>query len=293
MPGAIYIAGPTASGKSEVALQLAERIGGEIISVDSMQVYKGMDIGSAKPSAADRARVPHHLIDVVEITEPFDAARFVALARQAEAEIFARGKLPIFCGGTGLYFNALLGGLSESPPDPAVRAELEATPLGILLQELRQRDPATFDRIDRSNPRRVIRALEILRSGRAKPAWKSSQPGHWFGLEWPRPELNRRIEARVDWMFQNGLVAETAALLARGLEKNRTAMQAIGYRQVVEHLRGERDLPATAALVKQKTRQYAKRQVTWFRHKLILQRIEAGQRPVSAIADDILRRCEL
>ena len=273
MQEAIYLAGPTASGKSGVALELARRLGGEIISVDSMQVYRGLDLGTAKPTPAERRLVPHHLLDVAEISEPFDAARFLQIARAAEDDIRARGKIPIFCGGTGLYFNALVGGLSrDAPPDPILRAELERAPLETLLQELRAQAPETLSRLDQKNPRRVIRAVEILRSGSARPDWKFAQPqGVWIGLARDRADLHQRIERRVDEMFALGLVAETQNLLARGLRENRTALQAIGYRQVAEHLSGARDLPETIALVKQKTRQYAKRQLTWFRHQLELQ----------------------
>jgi tRNA dimethylallyltransferase len=145
LPALVLIAGPTAVGKSEVALRLAERSNGEIVSVDSMQVYRGLDIGTAKPSAADRARVPHHLIDVADLTESFDAAKFSRLAHQAVAEIQARQHLPILCGGTGLYFRAFLEGLGETPPsNPALRAELEAAPLSALLNELAERDPVTY-----------------------------------------------------------------------------------------------------------------------------------------------------
>ena len=278
MQDAIYIAGPTASGKSAAALEVAERLGGEIISVDSMQVYRGLDIGTAKPSPEERQRVRHHLLDVAELTDVFDAARFVALARAAEQEIRARGKIPVYCGGTGLYFNALIGGLAGSKPDPELRAALEQTPIDQLLAELRETDPEAYARIDRQNPRRVIRAVEMARSGEPRPAWSRTQTGRWFGIEWPRPVLHQRIEARIDQMFRAGLVAETQQLLALGLERNRAALQAIGYRQVAEHLRGERDLPATIALVKQKTRQYAKRQATWFRRQLNLQWVQGAFR---------------
>ncbi len=160
----IFIAGPTAVGKSEIALQLAEQLGGEIISVDSMQVYRGLDIGTAKPSPADRARVPHHLIDICDLTESFDAAQFVRLAQKAVEEIQARGRVPIFCGGTGLYFKAFLSGLGEAPSaNPELRAELEAMPFEALLRELRERDPAAYEKIDKQNPRRVIRAVEVIR----------------------------------------------------------------------------------------------------------------------------------
>ncbi len=280
-PAPLFLAGPTASGKSAVALLLAERLGGEILSVDSMQVYRGLDIGTAKPTAAERQRVPHHLIDVADLAEPFDAARFVRLATAAEREIQARGRVPIYCGGTGLYFKALLEGLGEAPPaDAAVRTRLEATPMPELLAELAASDPATFERIDRQNPRRVIRALEVIRlTGKPFSAqradWKrAGAPGdsgpvcNIFVLQREPDELRTRIDTRVDQMFAGGLVGEVESLLTRGLRENPTAMQAIGYRQVVEHLEGLRSLADTVALVKQKTRQFAKRQLTWLRGKM-------------------------
>ena len=160
----LILAGPTAVGKSEVALRLAETLNGEIVCVDSMQVYRGMDIGTAKQSAAERAYVRHHLVDVVEVTEPFDAAQFVRLASPAVSAIQGRNRVPILCGGTGLYFKAFFEGLGEAPPgDPALRAELEATPLPELLRELAGRDPTTYEKIDRQNPRRIIRAVEVIR----------------------------------------------------------------------------------------------------------------------------------
>lgn len=275
----LRLAGCTAVGKSEVALLIAEQLGGEIISVDSMQVYRGLDIGTAKPSAAELARVPHHLIDVATLSEAFDAGKFVALARAAIVEIQQRGRIPILCGGTGLYFKALLSGLGEAPPtDPAVRAALEATPLGGLLDELAAADPETFARIDQKNPRRVIRALEVIRlTGRPFSAqrapWKATDGAAAggatvFGLRRSTASLRTRIDRRVEQMFADGLVAETQRMLDAGLEHNPVAMQAIGYRQVVEHLRGERTLSETIELVKIRTRQFAKRQMTWFRGQL-------------------------
>src|SRR6185503_8042944 len=160
----MLIAGPTAVGKSEVALLLAQRIGPELISLASMQVYRGLDIGTAKPSLAERERVPHHLIAIIGLKEAFDAAQFVRQAEHAMGEVQNRGRVPVLCGGTDLYFKALLEGLGEAPPaNPPVRKELEDTPLTVLLRELAERDPATFERIDRQNPRRVIRALEVIR----------------------------------------------------------------------------------------------------------------------------------
>ena len=280
-PRPLLLAGPTAVGKSEIATLLAEKLGGEIISVDSMQVYRGLDIGTAKPSPEERARVPHHLIDVVELNEPFDAARFIELAHRVVADIERRGRLPILCGGTGLYFKAFLQGLGQAPPaNAALRAILEATPLPELLRELAERDPVTYERIDRQNPRRIIRAIEVIRLT-GKPF--SSQRANWdhasrithhpancFGLARSPADLRQRIDARVDSMFRRGWVAETEALLKRGLAENKTALQALGYRQIVEHLRGERSLPETVELVKIRTRQFAKRQMTWFWRQLQL-----------------------
>ncbi len=284
----IFIAGPTAVGKSEITLLLAEKIGGEIISADSMQVYRGLDIGTAKPSPAERARVPHHLIDICDLTENFDAAQFIRLAQKAVEEIQSRNKIPIFCGGTGLYFKAFLSGLGEAPAtNPELRAELEAASFESLLRELRERDPAAYEKIDKQNPRRVIRAVEVIRlTGKKfseqRAEWKvgssrcddrtaqSAVPTKmkFYCFTRTPADLHARINARVDTMFARGLVDETRGLLKHGLEQNKTAMQAIGYRQVVEHLRGERDLAETIELVKSRTRQFAKRQLTWFRRQL-------------------------
>ena len=274
-PQPVFLAGPTAVGKSAIALLLAEQIGGEIISADSMQVYRGLDLGTAKPLPAERARVPHHLIDVCELHEAFDAAQFIRRAQKAVEEIQSRGRVPVFCGGTGLYFKAYLEGLGEAPAtNPELRAELEAAPFAALLHELRERDPEAYDQIDKQNPRRVIRAVEVIRlTGKKFSAqraeWKAdhaSRITHPFFCFTRSPEdLHARINARVDEMFRRGLVVETAQLLKRGLAENKFALQAIGYRQVVEHLRGERPLAATIELVKIRTRQFAKRQLTWFR----------------------------
>ena len=272
----VFIAGPTAVGKSAVALALAEQIGGEIISVDSMQVYRGLDIGTAKPTAKERTQMPHHLIDVCDLRESFDAAQFVRLAQSAAETIQGRGRTPVFCGGTGLYFKAYLEGLGEAPPsDEKLRAELEAMPLDQLLAELRERDPMTFEKIDQKNPRRVIRAVEVIRLtgqkfSKQRAAWQSASgiahhASRLVCLMRTPDDLRSRINLRVDEMFAQGLVDETRRLLNHGLAENQTAMQAIGYRQAVEHLRGERGVDETIELVKIRTRQFAKRQLTWFR----------------------------
>jgi len=278
MNAPILIAGPTATGKSEIALLLAERLGGEIISADSMQVYRGLDIGTAKPSADERARVPHHLIDICELTESFDAAQFARLAKERVAEIQARGRVPILCGGTGLYFKAFLEGVGASPPaDPVLRATLEHLPLETLLAELRERDPVCYERIDRQNPRRVVRAVEVIRlTGKTfsehRTTWGSNAGGtspQLFGFLRSNSDLQARIDVRVEAMFRAGLVAETEHLLKHGLAENKTALQAIGYRQVADYLshgsRSPAALAETMELVKIRTRQFAKRQRTWFR----------------------------
>jgi tRNA dimethylallyltransferase len=274
-PVPILIAGPTAVGKTEIALEVALQLGGEIVSVDSMQVYRGMDIGTAKPSLEDRRGVPHHLLDIIEISDPFDAARFAQLANTAIEDIRSRNRTPILTGGTGLYFKAVLDGIGHAPgADPDLREQLERAPLPELLAELQRRDPALYEQIDRNNPRRIIRAIEVIRkTGRPfseqRAAWQPRDPGcPAFVLSRSQEDLRCRIDARVVEMFRRGLVEETRSLIERGLSKNRTAMQALGYRQVVEYLEGKRLLPETIELVKVRTRQYAKRQLTWFRRHL-------------------------
>ena len=262
----IFIAGPTASGKSAVAIEVAKKKGGEIISVDSMQVYSGLDIGTAKPTAEERAAVTHHLVDVIEIDEVFDAAKFVKFTRSTIKKIAQ----PIFCGGTGLYFKAWQEGLGTSPGgEPKLRAELEGVETEALLQELQRKDPETHAKIDRKNRRRIVRAVEVIRLtdkpfSEQRAEWSGKAPENFFVLAREREDLRNRINARVEVMFEAGLVAETCSLRS-ALEANAVARQALGYRQVIEHLQGERDLPDTVARVKSRTWQFARRQMTWFR----------------------------
>jgi tRNA dimethylallyltransferase len=306
LPSPLLLAGPTAVGKSEVALLLAEKLGGEIVSVDSMQVYRRLDIGTAKPSEAERERVPHHLIDIVDLTEPFDAAQFLKRARETVTQIQTRNRLPILCGGTGLYFKGFLEGFGDAPPgDPRLRAELERIPLPALLQELAERDRITYEKIDRQNPRRVLRALEVIRltgkpfsaqrSGWQTPTMtaQASDIRHHgaacFGLIRSAGDLRKRLDRRVEEMFCRGLVAETEALLKRGLADNKTALQALGYRQVAEFLEGKRSLPETIELVKIRTRQFAKRQMTWFRRQLRLNWLHIDEdEPGARVAEQVL-----
>src|SRR5262245_20685975 len=223
----LFLAGPTAVGKSEVALTLAERLQGEIVSVDSMQVYRGLDIGTAKPSAEQRKRVRHHLVDVVNVADAFDAGQFIELANRALQDIHKRGRFAVLCGGTGLYFKALLEGLGKAPPSNLeLRAELERTATKELLKELAEKDRVTFERIDHKNPRRVIRALEVIRltgkpfsaqrSKWSKRAGEAIQP-NFFGMKREPGDLHDRIDRRVDEMFERGLVEETRYLLSRGV----------------------------------------------------------------------------
>ena len=273
----VLIAGPTAVGKTEIALRLAERLGGEIISVDSMQVYRGLEIGTAKPTADERARVPHHLIDILDLHEIFDAAQFLRRASDAVADIQNRKRPAILCGGTGLYFKAWLEGIGQAPPgDAALRAELEQLPLEILLNELRDADPETFERIDQKNPRRVIRAVEVIRLT-GKPfsqqrARQPAKPAAFFVLQRDRADLHRRIDRRVDEMFARGLVEETKRAV-----NSPAAKVALGYRQVIEHLEGKHTLDETIALVKLRTRQYTRRQLTWFRHQAQAEWVDADK----------------
>ena len=291
----ISIAGPTASGKSAVAMEVAKQIQAEIISVDSMQVYRGMDIGTAKPTPDEQVGIPHHLIDCAGLEETYDAARFVREANEAERQI----ERPIYCGGTGLYFQARQEGLGETPQaDAAMRTAIEAMRHEERLAELEAADSLTFERIDQQNPRRVVRALEVIRlTGKPfseqRAEWQNTVPANFFLIEREREDLRTRIEARVDRMIAAGLVEETCSLRA-ALENNRVAQQALGYRQVIRHLRGELDLPDTVALVKSRTWQFARRQMTWFRRLqgVVSIAVSAEEAP-SETARRILSHCRI
>jgi tRNA dimethylallyltransferase len=272
----LIILGPTAVGKTGHSLRLAEEIGAEIISVDSMQVYRGLDIGTAKPSPEEQARVRHHLIDVVEPYEDFSAGDFVRLADVAIADIRARGKVPLIVGGTGLYIGALVNGIFEGPTkDPDYRDELigrERRTPGTLHAELAGIDPAAAARIHVSDVRRIIRALEVYRAEgrpitevhRDHRAQSEPRPANIVGLTRPRPELYERIERRVDEMMWAGFLREVRGLRDAGVSRESTAMQALGYKQLYAHLEGEVDIEETVRLIKRDTRRYAKRQYSWF-----------------------------
>ncbi|MGC2424420.1 MAG: tRNA (adenosine(37)-N6)-dimethylallyltransferase MiaA [Nitrospirota bacterium] len=272
----IYIiVGPTAVGKTEISLAIAEEIGAEIISADSMQVYRGMDIGTAKPTLQERARVPHHLIDVADPKEEFSAGRYVQLADEAIGDIGRRGKIPMVVGGTGMYIRALLQGIFEGPgADFMLREALydtERKEPGILYNQLKNKDKKAAEKIHPSDVRRIIRALEVFEKSGKPISEKQSQWGNKgryeyqiAGLTMPRPELYRRIDARVEKMFKIGLLDEVKTLRDKGCAREMPSMHALGYKQLMAYLDGELGLDEAVRLIKRDTRHYAKRQYTWF-----------------------------
>jgi tRNA dimethylallyltransferase len=272
----VAIVGATATGKTALAVRLAERLGGEIVSADSRQVYRGMDIGTAKPAAGERARAKHWLIDAAGPDEPFSLGRYLDLAKAALEDCWSRGARPLLVGGTGQYVWALLEGwqVPRVPPDPELRAELEARAERegpqALVEELCRVDPAYAARVDTHNLRRIVRALEVYhRTGRPLSACQARTPPDFawsaIGLACERGELYRRIDRRVDAMMAAGLVAEVRGLIDRGFGCDLPAMSGIGYRQVCQHLAGELSLEEAAARIKTETHRLARMQHTWFR----------------------------
>jgi tRNA dimethylallyltransferase len=275
-----FIVGPTGSGKSALAMALAERLGAEIVNADSRQLYKGMDIGTAKPAAEERRRVPHHLIDVRTPAQPLDVAEFVAIARAAIIDIASRGRRALVVGGSGFYLRALRGGIFEGPAaSDEIRRELEgvAAEHGIpfLHDELMKVDLPSASRIQRNDLYRIVRALEVYRITGVPIS--IHQQRHAFAhrefdtftvaLEVPRERLYASINARFEGMIAEGFVDEVRALLAQGYSPERPPLSTIGYREVAAFVRGETTLEAAVELGKRKTRQFAKRQLTWFRHQ--------------------------
>ena len=276
MPRLVVIVGPTGAGKTRLAIDLARRTGGEVVSADSQQVYAGMDIGTGKASAAERAEIPHHLLDVVRPDEEMTAARFAALADAAIADVAGRGRPVIVCGGTGLYVRILLFGLFDAPPaDPDLRAELAARGAPALHAELAAVDPDAAARIDPNDRKRLIRALEVhaltgvpisehqrRHDFRALPP---RYPARLVGVAPPRADLYARIDARVDQMIAAGLEAEVRALRDAGYRPPLRSQQAIGYAEVHDHLDGAHDLARAIELIKRNSRRYARRQLAWYR----------------------------
>ena len=277
------VTGPTASGKTALAIELAKRFDGEIVSCDSMQIYRGMDIGTAKPTREELAQVPHHLIDVLPADAPYSCSDYVKDAERVVADIASRGKLPIFCGGTGLYLDRFLkGGNDDSAAcDENLRAELKnfADEKGIdaLYERLRELDPASAETIHKNNVKRVMRAIEIcLVTGEKKSEIDKKNAEivdrydhNVITLSFQNRELlYRRIEARVDQMIADGLLDETRRLMDEGVfERSQTAAQAIGYKELFPYFKGEATLEDCVEELKAATRRYAKRQITWFSGK--------------------------
>jgi tRNA dimethylallyltransferase len=273
----IAIVGPTATGKTALGVRLAHTLGGEIVSADSRQVYRHMDIGTAKPTAEERALVRHQLIDVVDPDEPFGLGQYLDLAGAALAEVWSRGAPAFLVGGSGQYVWAILEGwqVPRVPPDEELRRRLEerASRDGAeaLHDELAELEPEAAARIDPRNVRRVVRALEVrYRTGRSLSACRARTPPACdvliIGLDCPRAELHRRIDARVDAMVEAGLVAEVEGLLAHGYDCGLPAMSGIGYRQVCQHLAGDMTLEEAVAKIKTETHRLARMQGNWFRH---------------------------
>lgn len=274
----LVIAGPTAVGKTAFAIHAASAFNGEIISCDSMQIYRGMDIGTAKPSKEELERTPHHLIDIADPSDEFSAARFSDMAQMAIEDVSNRGRLPIICGGTGLYLDGILYEMDygNSPSDPDIRRELEeiyekSGPLP-LHEELKKRDPVAAEAIHPNNVKRMIRALERLRLGEKslKPfsserIRKEGLDPLLIGLTRPREELYERIDLRVDKMMEEGLEEEVKRLSESGLTLENTSMLGIGYKEIYQYLQGGSTIDEAVKKIKTGTRHYAKRQFTWFR----------------------------
>lgn len=298
-PKILVISGPTASGKTRLAVELARAHNGEVVSADSMQIYRRMDIGTAKPTPDEMGGVPHHMIDVAEPEEDFSVARYVELAHRCVDDILARGRLPIVAGGTGLYIDSLLSGrtFAAFSPDSPLRAELEgrirAQGGAALLAQLAQVDPDAAARLHPNDEKRIVRALEVyLSTGKTITQHNletQAIPPRYDALTLTlaftrREDMWARIDRRVDEMMAAGLVDEVQSLLDSGVPEQCTAMQAIGYKEMAAALRGDGDVQAAAEEIKLRSRQYAKRQLTWFKRNPSAKWLFWGQRPNFAAA---------
>lgn len=292
----IALAGPTAVGKSELGLLLAERLGGEILCADSRQIYRDLSIGTAKPDGAEQARAPHHLFDMADPRETFTVAQYREAAEAAISDVQARGRVPILVGGTGLYFRTLLYDYSipEVAPQPELRAELEALEAaepGVLHRRLQQSDPVTAERLHLNDLRRIVRALEVEQiTGQPISHWQTRSPGlsrpcHYLAITAPKEILYRRIQQRIERMFSDGLLAEVSALRER-YGADLPLLQTLNYAETGQHLDGNLSLEATKEAMFIHTRQYAKRQQTWFKRDAEIQWHSLSERrELEALAD--------
>ncbi len=273
----VVIAGPTASGKTSLSIEIAKVLGGEIVSADSMQIYKHMNIGTAKPTEAEKEGIPHHMLDFLEPAENFSAADYCAMAAKCIEDIHSRRKLPVITGGTGLYIDSLVGGVDfeESDSDPEIREELSALArkegVEAVYEILKEVDPETAEKYHPNNLRRVIRAIEFYRvtgktiSAHAKEEKTSPYNCVYFCIDWERDVLYERINHRVDIMMQDGLEAEARKMYEMLGDTECTAMQGIGYKEFFGYFKGEKSLEQVTEEIKMNSRRYAKRQLTWFR----------------------------
>jgi tRNA dimethylallyltransferase len=296
----LAIVGPTASGKTEVSLAVAERLRAEVVSVDSMLVYRGMDVGTAKPATEERTRVPHHLIDVVDPSEPFSVAAYQALACAAIDRVRARGRRPLLVGGTALYLRAVADDLAFPATDPDVRDALEREAERVGASELYERlagtDPVAAEKIEPGNVRRTIRALEVAElTGRPfssfASAWETFDPARLraAGLSIGRDRLARRIETRVEVMLHEGWLEEVRALVERGFGGWLTSSQAIGYAELARHLAGELTLAEAVSGTVKRTKALARRQMAFLRRDPRIRWFEAGEAGALELADDVVR----
>jgi len=289
----IAVVGATATGKSRLAIDLAQVLGGEIVNADSMQLYQGMDIGTAKEPQAERRGVPHHLLDIWPVTRTANVAEYQGLARAAIQDITGRGRVPVLVGGSGLYVRAALDDLHFPGTDSDTRARLEAElarcGTAALHARLARLDPAAAAAILPSNGRRIVRALEVIEiSGRpytaTLPGYDQASTAVQIGIALPRPELDQRIAARVERMWRAGFEAEVRRLVADGLRHGKTASRALGYQQVLRYLDGDWTLDEARAETVRATRRFARRQESWFRRDSRVSWLDAGQPPESLLA---------
>jgi tRNA dimethylallyltransferase len=297
-PPLIVITGPTAVGKTALSIELCRRFDGEVVSADSRQIYRFMDIGTAKPSPQEQAAVPHHLIDIRNPEEVLSVAEYQTLAYVAIDDIHRRSKIPFLVGGTALYLNAVIKGLRipDVPPNPQLRAELEAFAAAeghaALYDRLKALDPATAAKIDGRNVRRVVRALEIrLATGQPKSELEGEDPPPYrilpIGLDLPRAQLYARIDARVEQMVASGLIKETQRLLNAGYPPNLPALTSLGYREISAYLRGDMDLPAAIERIQIETHRFVRHQYSWFRRMETVQWYDGARPYTEAIASRI------
>jgi tRNA dimethylallyltransferase len=293
----IAVVGATATGKSGLAVALARALGGEVVNADSMQLYQGMDIGTAKEPAAARQGVPHHLLDVWPVTRTANVADYQKLARAAIDDIIARGRTPVLAGGSGLYIRAALDDLDFPGTDGVTRTRLETELAGagaaVLHARLARLDPAAAAAILPTNGRRIVRALEVIEiTGHpftaSMPTYEQGRPAVQLGLTLPRPQLDERIAARVDRMWQAGFGAEVEALVHRGLRDGKTASRALGYQQMLRHLDGELTLDQARDETVKATRRFARRQESWFRRDPRVRWLDASQ-PAETLLAGALR----